>query len=114
MSRTPIRRADEHIRWLKNIASAESFRPEGPLPLSLGALTGTDFPALEAVDRLWQLYFRADQPQRVIMAIALTTSQMQPGLRYLARELVAHAGEWSHRDKLWPQVEAQMTLMGLQ
>lgn len=109
----PPRRADEHIRWLKAIAGPESFRPEGPLPLALGALTGTDYPALEAIDRLWQLYFRADQPERVIMAIALATSQMQPKLHYLARELVAHAGEWSHRDKLWPQVEAELRVLGL-
>jgi hypothetical protein len=106
--REPLRRADEHLRWLKNISSPESFRPEGPLDFPLGALTGTDHRALEAIDRLWHLYCSCDHPERVLWAIAYAASEMQVSTRPLARELAAHAREWSDRERLWPLVEERI------
>jgi len=110
--RTTVRRADEHLRWLRAVAGPESYRPEGPLVSPpLGALTGTDYAALEAIDRLWTLYCYADHPKLVIRAVALAALQMQESTRPFARELIAHAKEWTDRDRLWPLVEAEMALL---
>lgn len=111
MARTPVHRADEHIRWLRNIMGSESFRPNGPPLPPLGALTGTDYAALEAIDRLWNLYCYADHPKLVLRAVALAALQMQESTRPFARELIAHAKDWGDRDRLWPLVEAEMELL---
>lgn len=109
-TRAKPRRADEHIRWLRNIMGKESFRPEGSGGLPpIAALTGCDYRALEAIDRLWHLYCYCDHPERVLIAIAYAASEMQESTRPLARELIAHAREWSDRERLWPRVEALIT-----
>lgn len=108
MARTPVRRADEHLRWLRAIQGPESFRPDGPALPPLAALTGCDYRALEAIDRLWQLYCYCDHPERVIKAVALAALEMQESTRPLARELIAHAKDWGDRARLWPLVEAEM------
>lgn len=105
--RAKPRRADEHLRWLKAVMGPESYRPEGPggLP-TLAALTGTDYRALEAIDRLWELYCYCDHPERVLVAVAYAASEMQESTRPLARELIARAKDWGDRERLWPRVEA--------
>lgn len=106
MSRTPPRRADEHIKWLRSIIGPESFRPEGPGGLPpLAALTGCDYRALEAIDRLWALHSYCDHPGRVLEAIALAASEMQESTRTFARELIAKNKDWNDRERLWPKVE---------
>lgn len=89
--RTPPRRADEHLRWLK----ANDH--------DLGILTGTDYRALEAIDRCWELYSytRTDD---VLEAIRLLLRELQPKCWHLARELIAKAMDWSDRGRLWPLV----------
>jgi hypothetical protein len=112
MARTHVRRADEHLRWLRAITGKASFRPEGPGGLPpLAALTGCDYRALEAIDRLWTLHGYCDHPKRVIRAVALTALEMQDSTRPLARELIAHAKDWGDRERLWPLVEAEMELL---
>lgn len=110
--RAKPRRADEHLRWLKAIMGKDSYRPEGPggLP-TLAALTGTDYKALEAIDRLWALYCYCDNQQYVLIAIAYAATQMQESTRPLARELIAHALDWGDRDRLWPQVERMISAL---
>lgn len=88
------RRADEHLRWL---------RANGH---DLGALTGTDHLALEAIDRCWALYAHT-RYDAVLDAIALLLCGMQPNTRYLGRELIARAMDWGDRDRLWPRVTGQ-------
>ncbi len=115
-TRTPPRRADEHLRWLRLVGEGRAADPAHPgndLRALLPALTGCDYRALEAIDRLWQLYCYCDHPERVIRAIALAAAEMQESTRPLARELVAHAREWSDRDRLWPLVEEAMSEMRL-
>lgn len=89
--RTPVRRADEHLRWL---------RANGH---GLGALTGTDHRALEAIDRCWELYAHTGS-ERVLAAVAGLIGEMQPSTRFFARELIARAMDWGDRDRLWPLV----------
>jgi hypothetical protein len=71
---------------------------------SLAELTGTDYRALEAIDRAWELLSvtRADS---LLTAIALLAREMQPKMRPLARELAARAMDWGDRERYWPEVE---------
>lgn len=82
----------EHLRWLK----ANKHH--------LGALTGTDFRALAAIDACWQLYPHADEPAQVLAAVRLLLTQMQDKTHYLARELIARSMDWGDRDRLWPLI----------
>ncbi len=107
MSRTPPRRADEHLKWLKGQYDPETcWRPEGVLvDPPLAALTGCDHRALEAIDRLLALHSYCDCPAEVLHAVALAASQMQPKMRPLARELIARNKDWSDRERLWPPID---------
>jgi hypothetical protein len=113
--RTTVRRADEHLRWLRLVGKDVETNPAHPgtpgILALLPALTGCDYRALEAIDRLWSLYCYCDHPKLVIRAIALVALEMQVSTRPLARELIAHAGDWSDRDRLWPLVESEMDLL---
>lgn len=110
MPRTPPRRADEHLRWLKLVIAENSpthalprtSRAVGPLP-PLGALTGTDFRALEAIDRCWALlgYVEAET---VLVAVTALAKVMQESTRPFARVLIARYGDWGDMDRYWPQV----------
>jgi hypothetical protein len=88
-SKTP-----EHLRWLKLNGH------------SLGPLTGQDHRALAAIAACWQLYFSGDTNGQAgaITAVRALLPAMQSKCWPMARELIAFAGEWSHRDQLWPLV----------
>jgi len=112
MRNTP-RRADEHLRWLrlvgKDAVTTGRQHPATPGLLTLlPALTGGDFRALEAIDRLWELHSFCDHPAAVLRAVALVALEMQESTRPLARELIARAKDWNDRERLWPLVEAEM------
>lgn len=110
MSRTPPRRADSHMIWLRaQYKEKTCYRPEGPITAPpLGALTGTDFACLEAIDRMWNALNYADNPECIIRAIALVALEMQKSTRPLAREVIPHSKDWSDRERYWPRVELEM------
>lgn len=95
--RTPRPLTNVHLTWLRRNGH-EDF----------GALTGTDFAALEAIDRCWQLLPLADSSEPILAAVALLASQMQPKCRYLASELIARALDWSDIERLWPIIQAKL------
>lgn len=102
------RRADEHLKWLRSLYAEDTYRPEGRLQDAppLAALTGTDFKALEAIDRAWTL-FAYVRSTGTLRAIALLALEMQPHMRFLARELAARNMDWADRERYWPVVEAE-------
>lgn len=105
MPRPPPRRADEHLRWLKLVIAENRLtdrRGIGPLP-PLGALTGTDYCALEAIDRCWALLGYVEV-ETVLAAVAVLAKVMQESTRPFARALIARYGDWGDVDRYWPQV----------
>lgn len=113
--RIPPRRADEHMKWLRTLYTPETYRPEGKLQNAppLAALTGTDYKALEAVDRAWTL-FGYSRSERVLDAIAFLALEMQPHMRFLARELAARAMDWSDRGRYWPRIQTTLRRHGVE
>lgn len=93
--RTPPRRADEHLRWLR--ANGHDLAP----------LTGTDYRVLEAIDRCWEVYCYTSS-QHVLQAIRCLLAEMQHHTRPLARELIARAMDWGDRDRLWALVSGPL------
>jgi hypothetical protein len=72
----------------------------------LGALTGQDTRALLAIAYCWRLWGGGDTDGRnaAIAAVRSLLHGMQEKTRYLAREVIPWALDWSHRDQLWPLV----------
>ena len=72
----------------------------------LGALTGQDKRALDAIHRCWQLYACCDGlgQQGALIAIRALLTAVQPQCRFFARELIAMTLDWDDRDRLWPLV----------
>jgi hypothetical protein len=72
----------------------------------LGSLTGQDYGALAAVAACWELYFRSDEAgqRRALTAVRALVEAMQPTAVPFAKELIAFAGDWAHRDQVWPLV----------
>lgn len=72
----------------------------------LGALTGQDARALEAVAACWKLYSNsdADGQRGALAAIRVLLPAMQPKVRWMARELIPFAMNWEDRERLWPLV----------
>lgn len=92
------------IVWLRR-CSKDPHCPAYPLP-PLGMLTGQDYRALAAVAMCWELYFGsdADGQRAALEAIRSLLAGMQQKCWPFARELVAFAGDWGDRDRLWPRV----------
>lgn len=82
------------VRWLKDRG------------WSLAPLTGQDYPALVAIAHCWQLWTRSDETGRraAVDAVAALLEGCQEVVWPMARELVAQAGDWSHRDEVWSKV----------
>ena len=73
---------------------------------ALGALTGQDARALEGIVACWELYASGDgrgQTYALLAARALILA-MQPGTRWIARELIPFALNWDDREPLWRRV----------
>jgi hypothetical protein len=85
---------DEALAWLKTRG------------WSLAPLTPQDFACLRAIAHSWSLYFTSDAAGQasVIDAVAALLDGCQEVCWPMARELIAHAGDWGHRDDLWPKV----------
>jgi len=75
----------------------------------LGPLTHRDVDALAAIAHCWQLLwpFGVADPRPAVDAVACLLDGCQEVAWPMARELVAHAGEWHHRDEVWPMVVQQ-------
>lgn len=81
---------------------------------ALGALTGQDKCALDAIVACWELYAVGDEDGRceALVAVRALLLAMQPSTRWIARELIPYALEWSDRDRLWPLVTFDKRLPG--
>lgn len=82
------------LRWLKDRG------------WDLAPLTGQDTPVLLAVAHCWQLWTTADQSGQdaALDAVAALLDGCQEVAWPMARELVAQAADWGHRDVVWPKV----------
>jgi hypothetical protein len=90
-------------------ARAVQRDPESPSEIkrgALGALTGQDTRALNAIAACWKLYSNSDDDGQAaaIVAIRALLGGMQPTTRWLARELIPWALDWDDRARLWPLV----------
>lgn len=73
----------------------------------LDALTHQDQTCLLAIDHCWMMWIESDDVGRraAVDAVAMLLDQgCQERAWPMARELIAHAGDWGHRDIVWPQV----------
>ncbi len=71
---------------------------------NLGALTGQDRRALDAIAHCWELYAIGDDDGRAaaIAAVRALAGGMQKKCLPFARELIAHVLDWDDRERLWP------------
>lgn len=68
----------------------------------LGALTGPDTHALSMFVHGLQLW--AAVGDAAIPALVGAVSCMQPSTRWIAKEAVPFALDWSHQETLWPRI----------
>jgi hypothetical protein len=82
------------LRWLKN------------RHWNLAPLTGQDRAAIQAISHCWQFWTRSDDDGRraAIDAVAALLNGCQEVVWPMARELIAQAGDWGHRDPVWAKV----------
>lgn len=75
----------------------------------LAPLTGQDVAALSAIAHCWQMWTHsdADGQRAAIRAVAALLLGCQEVCWPMARELIAHAGDWGHRGQVWPKVVLQ-------
>lgn len=92
-------------QWVRLVAND----PDSPSALfkgALGALTGQDARALEAIVACWVLYSNSDEAGRfgALSAVRALLPAMQESTRWIAKELIPFALDWDDRERLWPQV----------
>lgn len=105
-----VSRNPEWLKWLR-VAMADGAylattgAPPRPLP-KLAVLTGQDMRALAAIAACWQLLASSDEvgEQAALAAVRMLLPALQPECRQFARELIPFAMDWSHREKVWPEV----------
>ena len=92
-------------QWSRAVAKDPSS-PSEIGSQSLAALTGQDTRALNAIVACWELYAVSDEAgQRgALAAVKLLLPAMQASTRWMARELIPYALDWSDRERLWPMV----------
>lgn len=107
MSARHVPHCQDALRWLKDRG------------WDLAPLTGQDRAALEAVAHCWQLWTVGDLAgqRAAVDAVAALVDGCQEVCWPMARELVAQAGDWSHRALIWDSVallvERRMAQRGL-
>lgn len=74
--------------------------------VELGALTGQDARALEAIAACWELYAGGDEEGCAVALLAVRDLllAMQPQCRELTKKLIARSLDWSDVDRLWAKV----------
>lgn len=92
-------------QWARACAQ-DPLSPSGLGKHSLAALTGQDARALNAIVACWGLYAASgeDGQRGALAAIRTLLPAMQESTRWIARELIPFALDWSDRDRLWPRV----------
>jgi hypothetical protein len=93
-------------QWARAVAKD----PESPSELgrdSLAALTGQDARALAVVAAAWELYACSDSDGQhaALAAVRAALPAMQPSTRWIARELIPFALDWSDRARVWALVQ---------
>ena len=103
----PAMKKQTWIQWSRSVAS-DTSSPTKLFKGSIGALTGQDKRALDAIVPCWELYACSDEDgqRAAIAAIRALLLGMQESTRWIARELIPYALDWSDRDRLWPLVMA--------
>lgn len=94
-------------QWARAVTK-DSSSPSTLTPQSLAMLTGQDIRALDAIVACWQLYACSDEDGQLgaLDAVRALLPAMQEKTRWIARELIPFAMDWSDRDRLWPLVQA--------
>jgi hypothetical protein len=92
--------------------------PHSPSKLekgSLAPLTGQDTAALDAIVACWRLYARsdADGQRGALTAIRALLPAMLPHNRWIAKELIPFALDWHDRERLWPLVVPDPSLVAV-
>ncbi len=97
-------------QWLRT-CSKDPTSPARVAAHALGALTGQDRRALAAIACCWELYAGSDTTGQLaaLEGVRRLLPAMQPGCRYLARELVAFTLDWTDRDRVWLLVQRGST-----
>lgn len=98
-------------------ARACAANPDSPSNLfkgALGALTGQDARALEAIVACWVLYSNSDRDGQfgALSAVRALLPAMQSSTRWIARELIPFAMNWEDRERLWPLVTPWLEAVG--
>ena len=92
-------------QWARSCAKDPSS-PSELATYSLGALTGQDTRALDAIVACWELYSNSDDDGRrgALEAVRALLPAMQEKTRWIAREMIPFAMNWDDRERLWPLV----------
>ncbi len=94
-------------QWVRLVIREKKENPEHPSRLFDGCmapLTGTDYRALEAFAACLKLSSYCDRPEQAIRAMRIVLGEMQPSVRWIARELIPFAKEWNDRERMWPRL----------
>jgi hypothetical protein len=91
-------------------ARAVAIDPSSPTKLFkgvLGALTGQDARALNAIVACFELYANSDEEGqfRALSGVRALLPAMQRSTQWIARELIPYALDWDDRERLWRLVD---------
>jgi len=75
---------------------------------SLAGLTGIDVRALDVFAAAMKLY-AATLSEGALYAAHCAVAEMQPKMRWVAKELIPFALCWDDRERLWPRIMPQAT-----
>ena len=91
--------------WAR-VCAADPSSPSLLKKNSLAALTGQDTRALNAIVACFELYAISDEDGGLgaLEAVRALLPAMQPSTRWIAKELIPFALDWSDREGLWPLV----------
>jgi hypothetical protein len=84
--------------------------PESPSRIELAmlsAMNGQDMRMLDAVVACWHVYAYADNAGRrgALVAVSSLLTAMSHTARFIARELIPYALDWSYRDTVWAALD---------
>jgi len=93
-------------QWARAVGR-DSGSPSALGSRSLGALTGQDTRALDAIVAALELYACGDEHEQrgALAAIRALLPAMQESTRWIAREMIPFKLNWEDRERLWPLVQ---------
>lgn len=95
------------LQWARAVA-VDPHSPSRIEPAMVGSMmTGQDARMLSAVSACWEVYANADNAGRrgALEAVYALLPAMSPTARFVARELIPYALDWSFRDTVWGELE---------